>query len=266
MAHSDLVQSLLKGLSILDLLAQSDRGLTLKEICELLEMRQPTAYNLLRTLAARNYVERTPPPVRYGLGRTVIRLADDLTRQELVNRAGDVLRSLYKDVVEVLPHEPGPDEEVAVSFAKALGGEVRLLLRIRNDSPQVLSRPMSVMSPYRSTSSLIYQAYWSREERDGYRRAHPFDELGASLWKSQGKLNLYLHQIRTQAYAQPKIYPAGEYRLSVPVFDQGHILVGVLGVGAWMRTNPLVSFRVLRRMVDAAAELSGVPHPAKVQQ
>ncbi len=264
MAHSDLVQSLLKGLSILDLLAQAERGMTLQEVCRLLDLRQPTAYNLLRTLVARNYVERTPAPVRYRLGRTVIRLADDLTRQDLVNKAGGALRGLYKEVLSALPREPGPEEEVAVSFAKALGGEVRLLLRIRNDSPQVLAKPMSVMNPYRSTSSLVYQAYWSREERDGYRRAHPFAEFGLPVWKTERKLNLALHEVRTNAYAHPDIYGSNEYRLSVPVFDAGHVLVGVVGVGAWMRLNRLAEFRILRQAVATAASLSQVPHPAKV--
>ncbi|HEX7009243.1 MAG TPA: helix-turn-helix domain-containing protein [Phycisphaeraceae bacterium] len=259
MPHSDLVQSVLRSLSILDLVAYSEHGLSLQDICHLLNLKRPTAYNLLRTLVARNYIARTPPPVRYRLGEAVFHLADQVAHHNLVIRAAGVLRRLYDEMVSVLPRAIKPDEEISAVFAKSLGGEIRLLLRIRNDNPAVLVRPMSIMNPYRSTSSLIYQAYWTREERTAYRRSHPFEEHGARLWKNERELNLYLHQIRLQGYANPQIYPADEYRLGVPVFDDRHVLVGVIGVGVWMRLNKLTRFRIVRIAMDAARQLSSSP-------
>ncbi|MEX0745278.1 MAG: helix-turn-helix domain-containing protein [Phycisphaeraceae bacterium] len=256
MSHNDLVQSVLRSLDIMDVVGQSERGLSLQDICETLDLKQSTVYNLLRTLVARNHIIRTPPPVRYRLGRAVFRLADEATRHDLVKRAGGVLRPLYDDLVTELRRDITLDDEVSVAFAKSLGGEIRLLLRIRNDRPAVLTRPMSSMHPYRSTPALVYQAYWTREERAAYRRAHPFDEEGAQLWKAEQDLNMYLHQIRQQEYADPPIYPANEFRVSVPVFDKGHALVGVIGVGVWMRLSKLVRFRLTRLTVDAAKQLS----------
>lgn len=259
MAHSDLVRSVLRGLDIIDLVAQSERGLTLQEVCAVLGLKQPTAYNLLRTLVSRNYIERTPPPVHYRLGRAIVRLTDEVTNQDLVRRAGAVLHKLYQDLLGVMPRALEPGDDLAVSFAQAIGGEIRLVLRIRSDRPRVLARPMSLMGPYRSTSSLVYQAWWTREERDAYRRAHPFAEHGAGLWKDEPALNTYLLQIRKDGYACPPIYPEEEFRLSVPVFGEGYTLMGVLGVGFWLRHNRLVRFRATKLAMAAAQALSAPP-------
>lgn len=261
-AHSDLVQSVLRSLDILDMIAQSEKGLSLQEICSVLGLKQPTAYNLIRTLVSRNYVERTGSPVRYRLGGAVVRLADDVTNHQLVRRAGEGLRKLYHDIVAQIPRKLGPGDDVAVSFAQAIGGEIRLLLRVRSDRPDVLTRPMSLMGPYRSTSSLIYQAYWTPEERAAYRRAHPFAKHAADMWKNTQELDSYLFKIRQQGYASPPIYPEEEFRLSVPVFDEGQTLVGVYGVGIYLRLNELVRFRITRTTVEAAQRLA-VPSDAR---
>ncbi len=233
--------------------------MTLQEICTVLGLKQPTAYNLIRTLVSRNYVQRTAAPVRYRLGRTVVHLADEVSNHEMVRRAGHVLQRLYQDMVSVLPRTPEPADDVAVSFAQSIGGEIRLMLRIRSDRPNVVTRPMSLMGPYRSTSSLLYQAYWTREERAAYRRAHPFEVHGAPWWKTLQALDSYLLNIRQEGIASPPIYHHDEFRMSAPVFGEGHMLMGAIGVGVWMRINKLVRFRLTRLTLDAAKALSAPP-------
>jgi DNA-binding IclR family transcriptional regulator len=258
-AHSDPVRSVLRGLDIIDLVARSEQGMTLRDICDVLGLKQATAYNLLRTLVSRNYVDRTGDPVRYRLGRTVVRLADERARHELVRRAESVLLRLYDDLVAVLPRKPEAADDVAVSFAQSIGGEIRLMLRVRSDRPGMITRPMSVMGPYRSTSSLLYQAYWTREERAAYRREHPFTVHGEPWWKTEAKLNTYLIHIRQEGFASPPIYHADEFRMSAPVFGAGHVLMGTVGVGVWMRVSKLVRFRLQRLTLDAAKALSSPP-------
>lgn len=256
MPRSDLVQSTLRSLNILDVVGQSERGLSLHDICEMLGLKQSTVYNLLRTLVARNYIMRTPAPIRYRLGGAVFRLADEAARHDLVMRAGGVLRQLRTDLVAELQGELAPDDDIAVAFAQALGGEIRLLLRIRSDRPGVLTRPMSLMHPYRSMSSLVYQAYWTREERAAYRRAHPFEEQGIPFWKHENEMKMFLQQVRVQQCALSPISPDHVLQLSVPVFDKGDALVGALGVEVWKRLNKLTKFRLTRITTDAAKQLS----------
>ena len=80
MPHNELIQSLLRAMDVIELVAQSERGLSLGEVCNSLKLKQPTAHNLIRTLISRDFVEKTTSPVRYRLGPAVTRLADE--RQE----------------------------------------------------------------------------------------------------------------------------------------------------------------------------------------
>ena len=71
MANNDLVRSVLRSFKILGLVAQSERGMTLQEICDLLQYNKSTTYSLVRTLIARNFLERTAAPVRYRRARAL---------------------------------------------------------------------------------------------------------------------------------------------------------------------------------------------------
>ena len=68
MANNALVQSLQRGMTILDLVARSGSGLTLMEIADALSVKRPTAFNLTRTLVAQRYLVKTTKPVRFLLG------------------------------------------------------------------------------------------------------------------------------------------------------------------------------------------------------
>ena len=78
MARNELVHSLLRAMDVLELVGQADRGMTLAEVCSGLDMKPSTVHNILRTLAARDYLERTTSPVRFRLGSAVFRLGDEL--------------------------------------------------------------------------------------------------------------------------------------------------------------------------------------------
>src|SRR5688572_21427757 len=57
MARNELIQSLLRAVDVLELVAQTDRGMTLAEVCTALDMKSSTVHNILRTLVARDIVE-----------------------------------------------------------------------------------------------------------------------------------------------------------------------------------------------------------------
>ena len=56
MPNSELVQSLLRGLDILQLIALKPEGARLNELAEAAQLNKSTLHNLLRTLAAREFV------------------------------------------------------------------------------------------------------------------------------------------------------------------------------------------------------------------
>src|SRR5690554_5445716 len=103
MPRNEMIQSLLRAVDVIELVAQSERGLSLGEVCNALGLKQPTAHNLIRTLVARDFVEKTTSPVRYRLGAAVTRLANERHNQEVVRRAEVVIRDLFERMKVMLP-------------------------------------------------------------------------------------------------------------------------------------------------------------------
>lgn len=235
MAHSNLVQSLLRGVDVMELVAQSERGLSLGEVCVALKLKQPTAHNLLRTLVAREFVEKTANPVRYRLGQAVTRLAEERNNQVTHRRAGEALQRAYGQARALLPIRLAAQDEVSLTFGQAIGGQVMMLQRVRMNRPGVVEKPNHPYSPYESAAALLFQAYWTPDERESYQRRYPFYELGVGVWKSMQRLEVFLQRVREVGYALPPLYPPGQVRLAVPVFGSGHQLLGSVGAGVWVK-------------------------------
>jgi DNA-binding IclR family transcriptional regulator len=255
MPRNELIQSLLRAVDVVELVAQSERGLSLGEVCNSLGLKQPTAHNLIRTLVARDFVERTASPVRYRLGSAVARLAEERQSHALVRQASTIMNDLFERFRGLLPPKLAPQEEATLSFAQYIGGEVVMLLRLRMQRPGVLERPKHVMSAYESATALTFQSIWTAEELDVYRRRHPFLDQGAPVWKTQEKLDKFLIKARELGYCQPPIYPPGSFRASVPVFAEDHRLVGVLGAGIWLKMINADTRRLIKEMIEASKQI-----------
>ncbi|HMO26978.1 MAG TPA: helix-turn-helix domain-containing protein [Tepidisphaeraceae bacterium] len=251
MPHSELVQSLLRAVDVMELVAQSDRGLSLSEVCASLGLKQPTAHNLIRTLVAREFVEKTSNPVRYRLGSAVVRLAEERANHAIVRQASEAMQELFDRLRRELPAKLLPEEEATISFSQHVGGEVVMLLRLRAKRPGVLERPRLTMSAYESAAPLCFQAFWSPEELEDYRRRHPFLDQGSPIWKTRERLEVFLDRVRELGYAQPPIFPRGQFRVAVPIFGEGHQLLGVLGAGIWLKSAMPDAKKFIRQMLFA---------------
>jgi DNA-binding IclR family transcriptional regulator len=257
MPHNELVQSLLRAVDVIELVAQSERGLSLGEVCNSLGLKQPTAHNLIRTLIARDFVEKTLSPVRYRLGPAVARLAEERLNHTVVRQASMIMNDLFERLKAILPPKIGPQDEATLSFSQHSGGEVVMLLRMRMQRPGVLERPKHTMSAYQSAAPLAFQTFWPPEELQEYRERHPFLDQGAPIWKTQERLDQFLMKSRELGYVQPPVFPQGQVRVAVPVFGDGHRLVGVLGAGIWLKT-PIDTKRLIREMLESSRQIGDV--------
>ncbi len=255
MPHSELVQSLLRAMDVIELVAQSERGLSLGEVCNSLGLKQPTAHNLIRTLVARDFVEKTVSPVRYRLGSAVVRLAEERANHSIVRQASMIMNDLFDRLKAYLPPRLHPQEEATISFSQHVGGEVVMLLRLRMQRPGVLERPKFMMTAYQSAAPLCFQAFWSPEELEDYRRRHPFLDQGAPIWKTQDRLDAFLAKAREAGFAQPPIFPQGQFRVAVPVWGEGHRLLGVLGAGIWLKTVVPDARKLIKEMIESSKQI-----------
>ena len=91
------IQSLARGLTILDILSQSQGGASITEVAEILGVDKGSASRLMSTLAMHGYSEKNPVTRRYTLGPQIIRLSGSLlTRMPLHESARPFLQKLMQ--------------------------------------------------------------------------------------------------------------------------------------------------------------------------
>lgn len=89
-----MIGSVLKSLDVLELFSSTEPTLTLSEIARRLGLPKSTAFNLLATLASRNYITRVEGE-KYALGTAIMPLTQAVwTNVQLRDRAAPLLRNV----------------------------------------------------------------------------------------------------------------------------------------------------------------------------
>ncbi|OGV65096.1 MAG: hypothetical protein A3K19_25550 [Lentisphaerae bacterium RIFOXYB12_FULL_65_16] len=253
MAHSDMVQSLARGLDLLRLAAESEHGLLLSELAARLQVRPPTAFNLARTLVAKGFLEKTSRPVRYRLGPAVAELAVLQHRRQWFRKAEMVVLEVFEalsDATVVLTEPTSDDLTVALRMAPA--------------RPGALERyPGRTMAPYTNATGLCYLAFAPDAECAAYRRRYPFVENAGRLWKRESELEQFLASAREKGLVV--VADDAPFRTAAPVYGPGNQLVAVLGASfSHDQSAAAARKEQMRRTVTAAARrLSSSPAPGR---
>jgi IclR family transcriptional regulator, KDG regulon repressor len=101
------IQSLGRGLDILDYLTEADHPLGLTEIARMIDLDKSTVYRLLSTLAVRGFVLQDPDTKHYRPGMKILALS-----RKIIN---DIeLRSVAKPLLKRLQQITGESVELAI--------------------------------------------------------------------------------------------------------------------------------------------------------
>ena len=108
MANSDPVGSLMRGIDILKLIGDAENGLKICEIAVALNLKQPTCYNLVRTLVMCGFVEKRNN--RLYLGQDLIQLTKKHSNSAFFAGVETELLALYQRLPRctVVFAVPGP--------------------------------------------------------------------------------------------------------------------------------------------------------------
>ncbi len=176
MPQSELVQALVRGLDLLRLTASRPDGMRLDELAAASGLKKTTAYNLLRTLCARDFLIRDARN-RFRPGPAVFELIGTSRETGLTARAKAALQTLAAQ----FPQD-------VVTFSEFDGGAARCKLRISPDRPGELQQPVAMtFPPYVSVTALALQAA-APTEAQAFERQYPFAEYGAGVWGSAAAL------------------------------------------------------------------------------
>lgn len=223
MPTKTVIQSLSRGLHLMEVLADAHDGMSLRHLAESLGVKSPTAHNLVQTLVMQGYAEQRPGSPRYFLGPAASRLA---TRAD----PDDLRRRLTEQMSQIQSEHP----QLQVIFSEAIDGEVVPTLRLQPERPNYIDRqPGAPMNPYNAASPLVFQAFWSATTRSAYRRRYPFDVFAGPPWRDLEHLDRFLQQVRQLGYSRPPARgtPGSEheFKVAVPIWDAQNRLYGVLG-------------------------------------
>ncbi|HEY9409235.1 MAG TPA: IclR family transcriptional regulator [Jiangellaceae bacterium] len=206
------VQSAARTVAILLAVAQSESGLTTKEISEQVKIGRQAVYHLLHTLVGVGMLTRGTGN-RYVLGLRVGTLAQGFERHLAPSEhLAPIVRRLSQQT-----------DETAYAAGWWLG-EIAVLAVARGNHPvQAAETPQGhTGGAHARASGKLLLAFASPATRDGYLEAHQLTAVTPATITDPGKLSRELERIRHQGYSvDNEEFAAGLCCLAVP-FDAGH--------------------------------------------
>ena len=237
------IQSLARGLTILDILSQSQRGASITEVAKILGVDKGSASRLMSTLAKHGYSEKNPVTRRYTLGPQIIRLSGSLlTRMSLHESARPFLQQLMQRTGECAH--------------LAILAQDKALYIDQVESPATLrvNAQVGKMAPLHCTAlGKILLAFSSGELPV---MLEPFTPKTIT---DPDALHHHLEIVRIQGYAvDNEEFDPCVCCIAVPVYDFGNKVVGAMGIsGPANRLTPERLPELISIVVEIGKALSG---------
>jgi DNA-binding IclR family transcriptional regulator len=236
------VQSLARGLRILQLLAEQRAGIGVTDLAGEIGADKGSVSRTLQTLVKYGFAEQDPATRRYSIGPQVVSLSRGmLTRMPLWNEAGPFLRELVE--------RTGECAHVAVL------AQGKALYIGQEESPAHLrvTTGVGTMAPLHCTAlGKVLLAFGDAPNATDLEAYTPRTII------DPGMLEAHLEQTRRRGYAvDDEEYMIGVRCLAAPVYDAREALVGTLGIsGPVHRVNLGNLAELAEIVVDAGRRLS----------
>lgn len=246
----NIVNSLSKGLRVLEAFTAERTEMTLSELARAADIDPGTAFRMLNTLVTLGYVARVPESRRFRLTLKVVDLGlHAIGRADLRELARPILRSLVGEISEAASVGvlDGPDilyiERVRAGLIR-LGVDIRIGTRIPA-TYSVIGQAILAFLPPRELARLLDMA--PRGDAAGARRM------------SRSELTRTFETVRKQGYAlQDSAFGNGLRILAAPVLDIDRYPVAAVSVAAPAIRLSIGEFRAraLEPVRSAAADLA----------
>jgi IclR family KDG regulon transcriptional repressor len=209
------IQSLARGLKILEILGQAQAGVSITELAEQLKVDKGSASRLVATLAGYGYAEKDEQTRRFHLGPQVVTLSRSvLARLPLREAAKPFLRQLM--------------ERTGECAHLALPAQGRVLFIDQVESPATLrvNAQVGTLNPLHCTAlGKVFLAFGDLEIPSA------LDSYTNHTLIEPAELQKNLQQVRSQGYAvDDEEFDLGVRCIAVPVFDFRGKAVGSIGI------------------------------------
>ena len=253
----NLVNSLSKGLRVLEAFSAERTEMTLSEVARAAGLDPGTAFRMLNTLVMLGYVARVPDSKRFRLTLKVVDLGfHAIGRSDLRELARPILRSLVNEISE------------AASLGVLDGGDVLYVERVRAGLTR-LGVDIRIGTLIPAASGIIGHAilaFLSAAERERILETPPRRSDAALQPLSKAELVRTLELTRQRGYAlQDSLFGNGLRVLAVPVLDGDGCPVAAISLAAPVvrmsmdefRARSLDPVRAAAKQIALAVQASG---------
>lgn len=242
-----LVPGLERGLRLLQLFRPGRAELGAPEIARELELPRTTAFRLLQTLQALEFVERTPAGA-FRLGPAVLRLGFEFVSSLDVNERG-------AEVLQKLCLETGESTQLAILD----GRELVVVLKKTPSSAFASNVQVGTRMPAHAT--VVGRTLLQDHDSAALRKLFPEKQLKAftpQTPKTLAELERLIAQDRARGYAiSESAYESGISAIAVPVRNHERRVAAALSIIVpKQRLEPKRRDELAQRAIAAAAELS----------
>ncbi|MCY3916323.1 MAG: IclR family transcriptional regulator [Chloroflexi bacterium] len=209
------IQSLAKGLKILNLLEHSRNGMGTTEIAKQLSIDKSSASRLLHTLANYGFVEQDEHSTRYLLGPQLLTLG-----QHLLNRI--TLRDHARPYLHELVDKTGECAHLAIQAQR----QALYIDQVESTAALRVESEIGTLSPLHCTAlGKVMLAFGGCPMHDELR---PFTHRTVT---DPSTLDAQLSQTVNRGYAiDDEEYNYGVRCVAAPVYDHRAVLVGAIGI------------------------------------
>ncbi len=238
------VKALQKGMSLLDYLAQHPDGCELNELADHLSCSVPAAFHIVQTMVAADYVRREEKPVRYFLGKALLRLSAGVEEDAFHQGVQDLMYAIHKAL-----------SGASVFYCAFQGGHVQIQKNITKDGGSVLQENLNTMlPPYTSVGSLVHLAFWSDEERQHYFDTYAFETYGSALWGDYSSLLKAIKQTQKNRIVFLPSRDKSHIRAGVPLYNADGIFTASFTV-QWNQRDVKVVKKKKQQLTDTVFKL-----------
>jgi IclR family acetate operon transcriptional repressor len=218
------VQTLARGLKVLEKLAETPDGLGITELAHIFEVDKGSMSRIIQTLSSYGYAEKDGHTNKYMLGPQVVLLSRAvLTRMPL--------REMAKPFLQELVAQTGECAHLAI-LAK---GEALYIDQVESPSALRVSTDVGTLAPLHCTAlGKIFLAYGNEPIMDNY-KSYTFRTI-----TDPNSIRNHIDQVKNQGYAiDDEEFNLSVRCIAVPVFDYRNRCVASIGVSGPTSRLPL---------------------------
>jgi IclR family transcriptional regulator, KDG regulon repressor len=252
-AGQQTIQSLDKGLQVLELIAEADRPLTLHDLWTQLQWNKATILRILTTFLRRGYVRRDNQTKAYTIGIRIVSLYSSLT--DNLN-----IQQLMRPYLEELVTVTGETAQIGI----VVNGKVVFIDRVRGRNIISANTEIGQALPLHCTAvGKAYLAYLHQAELDQMIKP-PLPRFTSRTLCTVEELKSDLKKVRQRGYAIDHGEYSPELRcVASPILDHTQhpiALIGISGPKSGLSLQKCEEFgKVIRQVAERISVEVGFP-------